>query len=223
MKYIYTNDPIEMAAKDVADRLIEHLSRGERVLWLVSGGSSIPIAIMASKKILDINLSKLFVSITDERYGSVGHNDENWQQLLDGGFDLPGANLYRPLIGADIQKTTAAFNEWLLEQFNKSSYSLGIFGLGADGHTAGIKPGSSAAKSTELAMSFTAEDFERVTISFVAIARIKDAIIQASGANKRQIIHDLMYYNLPVEEQPAQILKTIPDTTIYTNIQKEEI
>ncbi len=223
MNYIYSNTPIEAAATDLANKLFKHLSSGERVLFLMSGGSSIPISIMASKILKGVNLSNLYVSLTDERYGEVGHAEENWQQLIDGGLDLPGANLYRPLIGQDIDKTTKLFGEWIAEQLNKADFSIAIFGMGADGHTAGIKPGSKAAKSTDIAVSFKGDDFERITISLVAITRINEAIIQASGANKKAIIHDLLYYESPIEDQPAQVLKSIPESTIYTNNRKEEL
>ena len=92
MNYIYTNTPIEAAAKDLADKLFKHLSSGERVLFLMSGGSSIPISIMASKILKGVNLSNLYVSLTDERYGVVVQTDENWQQLINGGLDLTDAN-----------------------------------------------------------------------------------------------------------------------------------
>ena len=95
--------------------------------------------------------------------------------------------------------------------------------MGADGHTAGIKPSSKAAKSTGIAESFTGDDFERITISLVAITRIDEAIIQASGTNKKPIIHDLLYYESSLEDQPAQVLKSIPESTIYTNNRKEEL
>src|SRR5450830_1401642 len=80
MKYVYTNKPTEQAAAQTAKTLIDHLSKGERILWLLSGGSSIPIAIIASQSLQNIDLSNLFVSLTDERYGPIGHKDENWQQ-----------------------------------------------------------------------------------------------------------------------------------------------
>jgi len=221
MNYIYTDKPIEQAANYIADTLIKHLLLGERVLWLLSGGSSIPIAVEASIRLLGHDLSNLYVSLTDERYGPIGHKDENWQQLLTDGLSLPGATLYRPLINQDIKTTTIEFNNWLEVQLDKADFKLGIFGLGADGHTAGIKPHSQAA-TTELSASLVGEDFERVTISFNTIKMLDEAVIQASGADKRDIIHDLIYGNLPLDDQPAQILKTIPNTTIYTNNQKEQ-
>ncbi len=223
MKYIYTETPIEAAANDLAKTLVSHLNNKEKVLWLLSGGSSIPIAIQASQQLKGRDLSNLIVSLTDERYGDVGHSEENWQQLIDGGLDLGGATVYRPLVGKDIIKTTELFNDWLAKQFATVNYAIGIFGMGSDGHTAGIKPHSPAVKSVNLASSFTSDDFRRITINFVAIAKIDEAVIQASGTNKKQILHDLLYYEVPIEDQPAQILKTIPNATIYTNNPKEEL
>jgi 6-phosphogluconolactonase/glucosamine-6-phosphate isomerase/deaminase len=223
MKYIYTPSPIDAAAKDLAKLLKKHLVKGERVLWLLSGGSSIPIAVKASRELKGVDLSKLYVSLTDERFGKIGHIEENWKQLLDEGLELPGATTYRPLIGRDIMKTNAAFRNWLKEQLANADYRIGIFGLGADGHTCGIKPGSTAVSSADLATSFLGDDYERITITFPAIKQIDEAIIQASGNGKRGIISDLFNKDYPMKEQPAQILKVIPSSTLYTDTKKEDL
>lgn len=222
MDYIYTNKPIKQAALATVGVLRAHLYKGERVLWLLSGGSSLAIAniVSKSKRLRDLDLSKLYISITDERYGPVGHADENWQHLLDSGFNMPGANLYRPLIGATIEETTAAFNNWLETQFTTANYKLGIFGLGTDGHTAGIKPNSTATESIDLATHYKADDFERITISFIAIKLLDEAVIQASGDSKQLIVRELTYDGYPMNERPSQILKKIPISTLYTNISK---
>jgi 6-phosphogluconolactonase/glucosamine-6-phosphate isomerase/deaminase len=223
MRYIYTPSPIDAAAKDLAKLLKKHLLKGERVLWLLSGGSSIPIAVSAGRELKGIDLSKLYVSLTDERFGKLNHIEENWKQLLDEGLDLPGANLYRPLTGRGIQKTTELFSTWLTEQFANADYKVGIFGLGADGHTCGIKPESTAVSATNLATSFLGDDHERITITFPAIKQIDEAIIQASGGGKRGIISDLLNKVLSLKEQPAQILKAIPKSALYTDIKKEDL
>ena len=223
MDYIYTNEPIEQAALATVGVIRQHLVKGERILWLLSGGSSSEIAIIASKskRLKNIDLSNLYISITDERFGPIGHPDENWQQLLDAGFDMTGANLYRPLIGLDIKATTAAFNNWLETQFATADFKIGIFGLGIDGHTAGIKPFSSATESVDLATSYSGKDFKRITISFFAIEQLDEAIIQASGDDKESAVGDFIYNNFPIKKQPAQILKRIPQITLYTNTRKK--
>jgi len=222
MNYVYTDRPIELAADHVADVLKEHLSNGERVLWLMTGGSGIAISVLASKKLEDTNLSKLFVTLTDERFGVLGHKDENWQQLLDMDFDLPGANLYRPLIGENTVSTATKFADWLDEKLEIADYSIGLFGLGTDGHTAGIKPHSPAVTASGLAVSYKGDDFERVTIGFSVIRQINEAILQVSGDDKRKVLHELIFDTLALDTQPAQILKEIPNLTIYSNNPKEE-
>lgn len=217
MKYIYSDKPVEMAAAAVADVIRKHIFDGERVLWLLSGGSGAAVALNTSKELMDLDLSRLFVSMTDERFGEVGHKDENWQQLLDAGLQLPGANLYRPLTMQDVEKTTADFNDWLSEQLKKADYKIGIFGIGTDGHTAGIKPHSRAVTSPNLASSFVGDDFERITITFNTIKQLDEVIIQASGPDKKPIIDSLLHKNIPLDNQPAQILKQVPTATIYTN------
>ena len=222
MNYVFTDRPIELAADHVADVLKEHLSNGERVLWLMTGGSGIAISVLASKKLEDTDLSNLFVTLTDERFGLVGHKDENWQQLLDMGFDLPSANLYRPLIGENTVSTATKFADWLDEKLEIADYSIGLFGLGTDGHTAGIKPHSPAVTASGLAVSYKGDDFERVTIGFSVIRQINEAILQVSGDDKRKVLHELIFDTLALDTQPAQILKEIPNLTIYSNNPKEE-
>ncbi len=222
MDYVYSNEPVALAAIQTANSLREHLSKGEKVLWLLSGGSSIQVAVIASKLLNDTDLSKLFVSLTDERFGSVGHKNENWQQLINAGFNLTGANLYRPLINQDIDQTTKIFSDWLRLKLNEADYKIGIFGIGTDGHTAGIKPNSLAITTSDLATSFLGDDYQRVTISFNVIRQLDEAVIQVSGTDKVSIILRLIKETIPLEIQPAQILKSIPKATIYSNNKKEE-
>src|SRR3989337_368047 len=100
MNYKHVTD-IEPVASYLAGTIGEHLDAGGHVLWLVSGGSGIHVGIRTAELLAGHDLGKLSVTLTDERYGPVGHPDENWQQLLTGGFALPGAELYRPLVDQD--------------------------------------------------------------------------------------------------------------------------
>src|SRR5258708_2139506 len=69
------------------------LQEQKTVLWLISGGSNIKIATAVMAKLIG-NESNLWVTLTDERYGKVGHPDSNWQQLLEAGFDPGHAKTY---------------------------------------------------------------------------------------------------------------------------------
>src|SRR6266566_4768573 len=80
--------------------LRQQLQAGKRVLWLVSGGSVIPVAVAVAQKFTGIPVGKLTVSLTDERPGPVGHPDSNWLGLQQAGLQLPGATLRPILTGA---------------------------------------------------------------------------------------------------------------------------
>lgn len=213
---------IEQAAAAVAKSLRSQLQTGKSVLWLLSGGSSLTIATEAAKLLTQTDTTNLYVTLTDERYGPIGHKDENWQQLLDSGFWLQNAQLYRPLTGGSLADTTADFNTWLERTLALTDYKLGIFGIGADGHTAGIKPHSPAVTSQQFAASFKGDDFTRITITPAVIGLLNEVVIQASGADKQTILEEVLSLDVPIDDQPAQLLKNVHHTTLYTTNTLEE-
>lgn len=221
MNYKHVSD-IEPVAAYLADVIGEHLDAGERVLWLVSGGSGVHVGLRAAELLIGRALNGLSVTLTDERYVPLGDSDENWQQLLDGGFTLPGTELYRPLTGADRAVATQAFGVWLDERLTVADYRIGLFGIGTDGHTAGIKPSSPAITATGVTTDFTGEDFERVTMTFPAIERLDEVVLQAFGDEKSRVLEQLLHEDLPLDEQPAQVLKRVPRCTLFTDVEDKQ-
>lgn len=136
-KKIITDDQV---AEYLASSIKHHLENNESVFWLVAGGSSIPVAVSASKILTGSNLKNLSVSLTDERYGPIGHKDSNWQQLHDAGFVLSGARLLPVLEGDNLENTVLSYAGMLSSQIKNCHFSIGLFGIGLDGHTVGILP-----------------------------------------------------------------------------------
>jgi 6-phosphogluconolactonase/glucosamine-6-phosphate isomerase/deaminase len=221
MHYTQTDDPISAAAQHLAASLLAHLDADERVLLLLSGGSGIAIALALSHQLAGHDLHSLVITLTDERYGKVGHEHENWQQLLNAGFSAPGAKLYRPLKQHDRATTTKKFDVWLKAQMSLADYRVGIFGLGSDGHTAGIKPHSNAVSAGGYVTAFDGEDYERITITFQAINQLDEAVIQASGTDKVAVIKQLFHSKAGFNDFPAAFLRKVPVSTLYTNQQEE--
>lgn len=220
MNIVTTPTPAYSAANHLAIVIKDHLDAGHTVLWLLSGGSGITAGIEAARQLTGTDLRNLYVTLTDERYGPVGHSDENWQQLLSNNLTLTGATVYRPLRDENLSITTDEFGAWIMQHMEVADYRIGLFGIGDDGHTAGIKPHSSAVEATLWADSFSGDDFERITITPFAISQLDEAVIQASGTNKLATLSQLAHKKLPLSDQPAQILKTIPKATLYTDNEK---
>ena len=220
MNYRYSTTQAP-AIEDLTHTLSHHLSEGKTVFWLVSGGSAIAIAVAVAKGLQGVPTHNLTVSLVDERYGDIGHANENWQQLLDAGFAVADATLYRPLIGADRHDTAMAFSNWLGDQFGQSDYCIGLLGIGADGHTSGIKAGSVAIQAEGWATDYVWDDYERITTTFDAIKRLDEVVIYAMGADKAPVIRDLLHHDVDLNSQPAQVLKHVNKSTLYTDYKED--
>jgi 6-phosphogluconolactonase/glucosamine-6-phosphate isomerase/deaminase len=200
------------------------LRLGREVLWFMTGGSNIAIDIAVLDR-LDENLTEhLTVTLTDERYGDYGHQDSNWQQLLDGGMQIKKAHAFSVLQtnNPSLGDTVALYEENLQQALTKVDTVIGFYGLGSDGHIAGILPGTPAVSASGLAIGYETEQFTRITTTFQTIRRNDIAFMYASGDSKQQPLHDLAS-KLPLAEQPAQILKELPAAYIYNDLIGDQV
>jgi len=209
-------ESIEPVADFLARKLVAALAAGKHVLWLVPGGSAIRITLAVSTRLKDKDLHNLTVTLTDERFGPAGHPDSNWQQMLEGGLDLGRAELVPVLSDQNRDATAAHFADSLEKLFKAADYRLGFFGIGPDGHTAGILPGSPSVEATGLATGYHGGTFERVTMTVPAIARLDEAMVYAVGEPKWPVL-DQLNDEVPLDQQPAQALKTVPLLTIFSD------
>lgn len=90
---------------------------------------------------------------------------------------------------------------------NPKSFDLVLLGLGSDGHTASLFPGSEALDETErLAVAVSADyegrPAERVTLTLPAINAARQAWFLVSGATKAEIVRAVL--EKPGERLPAQ-------------------
>lgn len=214
MKYVHiqTIEPvINHAVKALSSRLLT----GQRVAWLLSGGSAIELEVRIAQSLQSLDVSRLHVGLIDERYGPMGHKDENYLQLMNAFFPFYIERVLSHKSGKDTAKSFGLATEKTLK---KVDYSLGIFGIGADGHTAGIKPGSPAVNSREAAVYYEWDDHQRITLTPPTIRQLSEAIIYAAGSEKADALNQLIQKDLPPGEQPAQILKDIKTSTLYSDV-----
>lgn len=216
----YRTEPQSGVAAFVATQVIRQLEQGKRVLLLLSGGSGGDIGVEASKLLVKHDVSNLFVTVSDERYGDVGHADENVQQLLDKGLTLSPATFYRPLNGKSLDETTADFAKWLTTTSRHVDYRIAILGIGEDGHTSGVKPGSTGVTSKETAVSFIGDDFTRITTTLSFLRTVDEAVVQAYGSTKHDMLRQLHKRS---GDYPMQVIHDIPNVTLFSDYQKEEI
>ncbi len=217
---IKTTNKVDEAASFVALSVLDKLNLDKKVLFFVAGGSAIPIAVKIAEILNNSssnNLKNLTVTLTDERYGDIGHTDSNYFQLFEKGFNLRDAKIIPVLIGEDKDTTVQKFNEILKNELDLSDYKIGLFGIGTDGHTAGILPDSVVVDCQDLVCGYDTPKFSRITITPKTIEKLDEAIVWAQGEDKWEVIKNLSE-DVDIKKQPAQILKKVPLLTVFTNI-----
>ena len=201
--------------KLLLERLSTELSANKRVLWLLSGGSNIPISVAVMQQLPEEETKNLAIFMMDERYGEVGHLNSNAQQLMDGGFRAKNAVFIHTLMpGFSLEETRERFEAASKRAFEHADVILAQIGIGSDGHIAGILPNSPAASDEGWVCAYDTPTYKRVTLTFTALRQVTVAIAAAFGDEKKATLVRLRDENLALTEQPAQLLKELSEAYV---------
>lgn len=211
-----SSNPKEEIVEYLSDVLKRYIALNKKVLLLVPGGSAIVVLPRVAEKLKGVDCANLSVTLTDERYGEVGHKDSNWQQIMEEGFDLLNANLYHVLQGKDEATTALDFRKFIEDKIKTSDYIIGLFGIGRDGHTSGILPESRAIDSKELVCGYQSEEYYRITTTPLFLSKLDEVIVYATGASKKETLEKLRS-EYSIGEQPAQALKQADKFIIFND------
>ena len=137
------------------------------------------------------------------------------------------ARFYPILEEKGIEETAKDYDETVRFLFSHFPKSVGILGIGADGHTAGLRPGINNSEfiihNSELVTHF--EDFpgdfkKRITLTFPGLSKLDKIIILAFGREKKKALR-LMFNGDNISEIPARFFKTrdiAEKTTLITDL-----
>lgn len=212
MQYFEDAQP-ELVTIEFSEWLAMHIQ--DNTLLLLCGGSAIPMIAKAWASLAPEVQQRATVTLTDERFGPVGHSDSNWLQLENAGIRVSPARSIPVLIGEETAEDSAsAWSSKLEDVIKHANKVVAVFGIGTDSHIAGIKPRSSALLSDAFAASFEGEDFTRVTITPRFFEYITSAAILTQGEAKRAALHQLNE-TLEPSDFPSQLIKQVPDVRIF--------
>ena len=214
-------DSQDAAAGLLLEEIKKCLSNNKKILWLLPGGSSINVASSVYRQLSDEDLSRLTVTITDERYGPVGHPDFNYFQLTEAGLDFSKFKASHPVLLPDksLEETVAAFETVLNDLLGEAEVVIGQFGMGPDRHTAGIIPHSPASQEAQkLVAGYQAADFTRITMTFNSILMVDKSYVTVFGELKLDGLKDLRDKNIALTDQPVQIFKQVNEAYIINDM-----
>src|SRR5882757_5253844 len=217
MQFIKT-DGWDEGTQALAKRLATELKKHKHVLWLVCGGSNIAASVKVMEQLDDQASERLAIFMTDERYGAIDHEHSNARQLRDAGFN-PKQAIFVPMLapGFSQEETQERYAQAVRRAFEHADVTIAQFGIGPDGHIAGILPPTPATTETEWVTANEAPPYTRVTLTFPALRNITAAYVMAYGEDKRTALHKLQHEYLPLAEQPSQILKELPEAYVYND------
>ena len=181
-------------------------SKGKAAL-AVSGGRT-PAGMFKALSELDIDFSKVYATLVDERWVPVDHADSNErtvrQNLLTGNaaaiqFVSPVSAAPTPHEGeAEIEQRFAAL---------PLPFDVLILGMGDDGHTASLFPNAveleAACASTALVAAVTppVAPHLRITLTLPTIAKAHNVIVHITGEGKKELLQTALAEAKPLLEQ----------------------
>lgn len=192
------------AAAAAADRLIaagrNAIRRRGRFMLSVTGGST-PLAVcpllVVPPRVRQLDWSRVEIFFGDERPVPPDHPDSNYRNLRAALLDhLPGVRAHQvhrmPAEGADLDAAARAYEDELRATFGVSGHRPPTFdliwlGMGPDGHTASLFPGSSGLREKErwvVATWAPGPAAWRMTLTFPVLNAAREVMFLVLGADK---------------------------------------
>jgi 6-phosphogluconolactonase len=154
----------------------------------------------------------------DERHVPPNHNDSNFRmanEALLSKLAVPADNIHR--MQSELPDPSVAAHEYeqeLRNFFNLSAnqpprFDLVLLGIGTDGHTASLFPGTAGLRERErLCVANWVEQLStwRITVTLPVINNAANVIFLVSGAEKAAVVHSILEGN-ERESYPAQLVR----------------
>lgn len=229
LKIIKSKNPALEIAKITAKNLKEHLSKGEKVLWLLAGGSAINYYhLMKDMFDYKADFSLLSIALGDERYSKdPQHAGATWPLYNELGvfkqLISKGATVYDMLLGGTLQSEAERFDAFLKQSIFMGSYILSNQGIGVDGHTAGIIPiedikvftGIYQGNLEAVGHIYGGDHPKRITITPNLIDKVDSLMVYAVGEGKKDILKKL--FNIQNGKIPTPDINTCPSILLVNN------
>lgn len=178
------------------------------------------------------------VGLVDERYGEKWHENSNEQMIRESGLTgylsykkTPFYPILQSVIASEakqshhigiatapsaprndisIDEATQQYDETLRFLFNGFTQSIGILGIGLDGHTAGIPINTSLDANDQSFMTsfldFPGPQKQRISMNFKGLAMLDLLIVLVFGDDKKQALEKMMEEGTE-QEIPARFFK----------------
>ena len=211
----------EAAAKLFAARAAGAVSARGRFIAALSGGKT-PVALYTllakAPFASQIPWARVHLFWGDERCVPPDHADSNYRlvrELLLDHVPIPPANVHRMPGEMDPVEAAARYEGQLREFFAPHGDGFPVFdcillGLGEDGHTASLFPGTRAIRESArwvLGHYVDAQKGWRITLTPPVINAARTVVFIAAGSGKAAVVKEILEGPLRPDTLPAQIVR----------------
>lgn len=171
----------------------------------LSGGSTPKslYVLLASGYVPNIPWDRIFFFFGDERFVPPDHPDSNYRMAREAGLfaKVPDDHVFRVHTEEkDADAAARAYEQTLSKFFGLQPgefprFDLVLLGLGPDGHTASLFPGTTALhEKSRLVVANWVEKFQtyRITLTLPVLNHAACDIFLASGADKAKIVREVL-------------------------------
>jgi 6-phosphogluconolactonase len=215
------SDPHAIAV-EAADRIAraadEAIALTDRFSIALSGGSTPKLLHqrLAERYRDAIDWTKVEIFFGDERCVPPDRRDSNYRmaaETLLSKVPIPGDNVYR--MRGELDPNTAAreYGLMLKEKFGDGGLDMVLLGMGEDGHTLSLFPGTAAVSETHhrcvanYAENSTTGKSWRITLTAPFVNRSRDVMVLVAGANKAETLSQVLEGPRDLQRWPIQLIQ----------------
>ena len=211
----------------------EHVARNavqarDRFTVSLSGGST-PRGLYSelAKDAHRLPWNKIYFFWGDERHVPPDDKDSNYRmarETLLSQAPIPPDHVFRmPAEDTDAARVAEQYEQTLRQFFDLKPgelprFDLVLLGLGPDGHTASLFPGSPALEErSRLVAANWVQKFGhyRLTLTAPAINNAAEVMFLVSGGEKTAALQSVLYSNAPAEQFPAKLIQPVKGRLLW--------
>jgi len=220
-------DELSLRAAEAAVRTInECVQRNDSFSIALSGGNT-PRTLygLFSTRFRDqIPWTKVHVFWGDERYVPLADSESNYRmarETLLEAVPCPVGNVHpMPTELPDPDLAAREYEKTLRHYFSEDwpRFDLVLLGLGEEGHTASLFPGSPALNENKrwvVAVKAPSKPAQRLTLTLPAITGASNIYLLITGSNKAQALHHVLTGSPDPKSYPASGIRRAKGTVIW--------
>lgn len=164
---------------------------------------------------------KVEIFFSDERCVPPDSQESNYRTAsaaLLSKVPIPGDNVYRMRGEIDPQQAAIEYGQTLKEKFADGGLDLVFLGMGPDGHTASLFPGTEALRETKhrcVANHVPKLNAWRLTMTAPFLNRAGAVIFLVTGADKAQTVSQVLEGPSDPQRLPSQLIRPEPGKMIW--------